>query len=285
MRYLKIICLSFVLSLSFLDFRATAQTPISDCLPPAKQHVLVYDLADLLTDSEELSIQKELSSFKESTSNVIVVITHPDFCGYESSVFAIEAGDHMGVGTGDLDNGIVMAIKPRNESGAGQIFIAIGEGLEGAIPDILTGRIVDRMIPGFKNGDWTSGIKVGLSDLKQLAKGEISESEYLDKHGKGEGPTLFQIILFALIFGMIPFFAIGASTMRVMRLNNIAFGAALAITLVEMKTQQNAYNNFSHGTGRYKHGGFSSGRLSGGSGGFGGFGGGGFGGGGAGGSF
>lgn len=284
MRFI-IICLSFVLSLSSLDFRAAAQTALSDCLPPAKQHVLVYDLADLLTEGEELSIQNELSSFKESTSNVIVVITHPDFCGYESSVFAIEAGDHMGVGIGDLDNGVVMAIKPRNESGQGQIFIAIGEGLEGAIPDILTGRIVDRMIPGFKSGDWMSGIKVGLSDLKQLAEGEISESEYIEKHGKGESLSLFQIILFALIFGMIPFFTIGANAMRIMKLNNIAFGAALAITLVEMKTRQNAYNNFSHGTGRYSHRGFSSGRLSGGSSGFGGFGGGGFGGGGAGGSF
>jgi len=285
MRVAEIILLSVIFSLSFIGFRANAQTAISNCLPPAKQHLLVYDLADLLTEGEEISIQKELSSFKESTSNVIVVITHPDFCGYESSVFAIEAGDHMGVGIKELDNGVVMVIKPRNESGQGEIFIAIGEGLEGAIPDILTGRIVDRMIPGFKSGDWMSGIKVGLSDLKQLAAGEISESDYLDKHGNGESLSLFQIIMFGMIFGIIPLFAIGANTMRVMRLNNIAFGAALAITLVEMKARQNAYNNFSHGTGRYSHRGFSSGRLSGGSSGFGGFGGGGFGGGGAGGSF
>ena len=113
MRFI-IICLSFVLSLSSLDCRAAAQTALSDCLPPAKQHVLVYDLADLLTEGEELSIQNELSTFKESTSNVIVVITHPDFCGYESSVFAIEAcgkalSEHFPYCEDDvneLDNGI-----------------------------------------------------------------------------------------------------------------------------------------------------------------------------------
>ena len=196
-------------------------------------------------------------------------------------MFAIEAGDHMGVGRKDLDNGIVMVIKPRNNSGAGQIFIAIGEGLEGAIPDVLTGRIVNRMIPDFKKGNWSPGINLGLSDLMLLSSGEISESEYLENLGNTSKQKLGLFFVFMLMFGMIIIIAILANTIRVMRVNNMAFGAALAIILAEMRTKHNAYNHFSHGTGRYRNSGFSSGGSSG----FGGFGGGGFGGGGAGGSF
>ena len=93
------------------------------------------------------------------------------------------------------------------------------------------------------------------------------------------------ISFFMLMFVMILIIAILANTIRVMRLNNLAFGAALAIILAEIRTKHNAYNHFSHGTGRYRNSGFRSGGFSGGSSGFGGFGGGGFGGGGAGGSF
>lgn len=274
-----------ITTLALISLSVSSQTQLEDCLPAAKQNVFVYDLANLLSDQEELSILKKLTAFKDTTSNVLIVVTHPDFCGYEPSMFAIEAGDHMGVGRKDLDNGIVMVIKPRNDSGVGQIFIAIGEGLEGAIPDILTGRIVNRMIPDFKNGNWSSGINLGLSDLMSLSSGEISESEYLENHSNSNRPSLIHILFFMLMFGMIPIIAIVTNTRRVMRMNNIAFGVALAITLAEMRTRQNAYNHFSHGTGRYRNQGFRSGGFSGGSGGFGGFGGGGFGGGGAGGSF
>jgi len=273
-----------VTSLALLSLSVSSQTQLENCLPAAKQNVFVYDIANLLSDEQELSISYQLTAFKDTTSNVIIVVTHPDFCGYEPSVFAIEAGDHMGVGRNDLDNGIVMAIKPRNNSGAGQIFIAIGEGLEGAIPDVLTGRIVNRMIPDFKNGNWSSGINLGLSDLMLLSSGEISESEYAENHSNSSKQKLHILLFFVLMFGMILIIAILANTIRVMRVNNLAFGAAFAIILAEIRIQHNAYNHFSHGTGRYINSRSRSGG-SGGSGGFGGFGGGGFGGGGAGGSF
>ena len=270
-----------ITSLALISLSVSSQTQLENCLPAAKQNVFVYDIANLLSDEQELSISYQLTAFKDTTSNVIIVVTHPDFCGYEPSVFAIEAGDHMGVGRKDLDNGIVMVIKPRNNSGAGQIFIAIGEGLEGAIPDVLTGRIVNRMIPDFKKGNWSPGINLGLSDLMLLSSGEISESEYLENLGNTSKQKLGLFFVFMLMFGMIIIIAILANTIRVMRVNNMAFGAALAIILAEMRTKHNAYNHFSHGTGRYRNSGFSSGGSSG----FGGFGGGGFGGGGAGGSF
>ena len=269
-----------ITSLALISLSVSSQTQLEDCLPVAKQNVFVYDLANLLSDQEELSISYQLTAFKDTTSNVIIVVTHPDFCGYEPSVFAIEAGDQMGVGRKDLDNGIVMAIKPRNNLGAGQIFISIGEGLEGAIPDALTGRIVKRMIPDFKKGDWVSGINLGLSDLMLLSSGEISEREYLENSGNTSKQKLLMFFVFMLMFGLIIIIAIVANTIRVMSVNHLAFGAALAIILAEMRVKHNAYNQFSHGTGRYRNSGFS-----GGSGGFGGFGGGGFGGGGAGGSF
>ena len=167
------------------------------CLPPARDRVLVLDLADLLTDREEQQLNQRLLSFTDTTSNVIAVVTHPDFCGLAPFEFATEAGHEWGVGRADLDNGVVVAIKPRNGNEKGQIFIAVGRGLEGAIPDILTQRIVDDMIPSFQRGRWMDGLLIGTGALMQLAAGEISVGDYLAGNGNGSAGDLFIIFAFS----------------------------------------------------------------------------------------
>ena len=255
-----------------------AQTDIDSCIPKKVQGKFVYDLADLLTDSEELNIQQSLRAFTDSTSNVIVVVTHLDFCDYDPSTFAIEAGDRLGVGRSDLDNGVVMAIKPRNEGKKGEIFIAIGEGLEGAIPDVLTGRIVKSMIPDFKQANWNGGIEIGLSQIIGLATGEFTDANYMQRGGD-EIPALF--ILIFLLFFFIPPLVMMIAVKNLMRKDGTALGTAIAIVFANMNKRNNSYNNFKRGRGSFGgSGGFNSSSS-----GFGGFGGGSFGGGGAGGSF
>lgn len=267
----------------FLGFLITpvlfsAQTGIDGCIPNKVQGQFVYDAADLLTESEELSIQRTLRSFTDSTSNVIVVITHLDFCGYEPSTFAIEAGDRLGVGRSDLDNGVVMAIKPRNNGERGQFFIATGEGLEGAIPDVLTGRIVNQMIPDFKLANWRGGIEIGLNQIMGLATGEFTEEDYMQRGGD-ELPAFFVLIF--LFFFFMPPIVIMIAVRNLMKKDDTALGTAIAIVLANMNKRNNSYNNFKRGRGSFGGGGgFRSGSS-----GFGGFGGGSFGGGGAGGSF
>ena len=259
--------------------QSNAQTEIDNCLPTPIQGNFVYDIADLLSVEEEQALQVDLRAFTDSTSNVIVVVTHPDFCEYEPSVFAIEAGDRLGVGRSDLDNGVIIAIKPRQGNQSGKIFIAIGEGLEGAIPDILTGRIVDMMIPSFKNSNWSGGINIGIDKLMGLASGEYSEDDFLGDDGIPIAVLPFVILIFFLFF-IMPIAVIYLSVKNQMKKGNIPFNVALALVLANMNKKSNSYNNFSSGRGGFGGGSFSSGSSS-----FGGFGGGSFGGGGAGGSF
>ena len=256
------------------------EAQIDSCLPTPKNGTFVYDNADLLTQGEEVDIQKVLRSFVDSTSNVIVVVTHPDFCGYDPSTFAIETGDRLGVGRSDLDNGVVIAIKPRNNSGKGQIFIAIGAGLEGAIPDILTGRIVDSMIPYFKTANWSGGLENGIKQIMGLASDEFTEADYMRNNGTG-GPE-WPIVLFVMFLVFImPIMIIMIAVKNQMSKNSgSSWITSLIIVLADMNRQNNSYKNFKRGRRGFSGGGFRSGSS-----GFGGFGGGSFGGGGAGGSF
>jgi uncharacterized protein len=265
---------------AFTAVQAAAKLP-EGCLPPARERVLVADLADLLSDGEEAQLNAQLLAFLDTTSNAIAVVTHPDFCGLEPYEFATEAGENWGVGRADLDNGVVIAIKPRKGSERGQIFVAVGRGLEGAIPDIVAQISVDQMTPNFVEGRWLRGLQAGLEVLMPLAAGEISVDDYLATTYEQDLQKSIGIFVMFLIFMVgLPAFAIITSVRRKARVNDLGFWAALALVMASSGRHRGRYNHFTHGTG-----GFGGSGFGGSGGGFGGFGGGSFGGGGAGGSF
>src|SRR5688500_11392397 len=91
---------------------------------------LVNDYADKLTPEQEAILERKLVAYDDSTSNQIVIVVMDNLKGYEASDFATELGERWGVGgSGKFDNGIVILVSTDRKA-----FIAIGRGLEGAIP-------------------------------------------------------------------------------------------------------------------------------------------------------
>ena len=228
---------------------------------------LVNDLAQVFTSDQVSRLENTLVAFDDSTSNQIVVVTVKDLEGYAPSEYATRIGLDWGVGSAQFNNGIVLLVKPKTYDSAGQVFIAVGYGLEGAIPDAYAKRIIENeLIPNFRLNDYYAGVEAACDVLMKLASGEISEPR-----GEEEDDALLEIIATLLFIGLLIFIFI------------IAVG-------------QNEDNGHSSGGGRRTiHVGpiITSGRSYGGGssfgggfgGGFGGFGGGSFGGGGAGGSW
>ena len=228
---------------------------------------LVNDLARVFTPEQVSRLENTLVAFDDSTSNQIAVVTVKDLEGYDASEYAVRIGLDWGVGSEQFNNGIVLLVKPKTFDSAGQVFIAVGYGLEGAIPDAYAKRIIENeLIPHFRNNDYYAGVEAACDVLMKLASGEISEPR-----GEEEDDALLEIIATLLFIGLLIFIFI------------IAVG-------------QNDDNGHSSGGGRrtiYVGPIITSGRSYGGGssfgggfgGGFGGFGGGSFGGGGAGGSW
>ena len=225
---------------------------------------LVNDFAGIFSDSQVKTLEDSLAYFARKTSNQIAVATMSDLDGMEPSQMAYEIGEKWGVGGKDYRNGVVILVKPKNST-KGQVFIATGYGLEGALPDATCKRIVERcMIPHFKRNDYYSGVVDALSVIKPIAAGEYSKEQFEEEDDE---IALVFALLFLIVIGFIVFTAI--------------FG----------KRDNNGNNSGTMGSGGVFFGptvfGGGSSRSSGGfgSGGFGGFGGGSFGGGGAGGSW
>lgn len=235
---------------------------------------LVNDLAEVLSDQEEQQLESELVEFDRSTSTQITIVTVPSLNGYEKSDFTFRLGEKWGVGRKDKNNGIVIVFKPKTGNERGEVFVAIGYGLEGIIPDAIANRTVvnSEMIPRFKQNDIFGGLYSGTKVLMGLAAQEFTAQDYEQKAEgkKSEGGAFFIVIMIIII--LVSIFKGG-------RGRHYNGGSSLPFWL--------AMGLLNSGSGRGSFGGFSggSGGFGGGGGGFGGFGGGSFGGGGAGGSW
>lgn len=144
---------------------------------------LVNDFAGVFTLQQRQGLESELVAFDDSTSNQIAVVSVASLDGMSSAEYATELHRKWGVG-GSRNNGIVILVKPKIRNEYGDVFISVGYGLEGAIPDAYCKRIIENdMIPHFREGDYYGAVEAALEQLKALACGEISEPRYDSDNG------------------------------------------------------------------------------------------------------
>lgn len=260
----KLLVLLFVFVVGFINSQV-AERPN----PPRLYNNLSKEFPDFLNASEAAQLEEKLEVFSNETSNQICVVIVDDLNGLDASSYAFKIGNTWGVGKADKDNGIVILIKPTQTDGGRDLFIATGQGLEGAIPDLATKKIRDNEItPFLKNGEFYKALDNGTDVLMKLAKGEIAVKDYT-RGGKGRGsmPLAAIIIIIVVIIFLRNMFGGGGRGGRTLS----SAGSALF------------WGSMLGGSGR-GGGGFGGGGSSSG-GGWGGFGGGGFGGGGSGGKW
>jgi uncharacterized protein len=236
---------------------------------------LVNDLAGMLKTDEVSSLEQKLVSFNDSTSTQIAIVIVSTLSGYDKADYAQQLAEKWGIGQKGLNNGVLILVKPKTADSNGQVQIAPGYGLEGAIPDITCAEIVDReILPAFRNADYYGGLNKATSTIMSLARGEYSAAEYGSRAKKSSSKQMpFGLVIF-IVFIIIALISRGSGGSNN---KHISTGGLPFWMLLGMM------NSGRGSSGSW--GGFSGGSGGGGGGGFGGFGGGSFGGGGAGGSW
>ena len=223
---------------------------------------LVNDFSGLLTPEQRDALERKLVAYDDSTSNQVTVVILKTLEGYDANEFSTALGRAWGVGGKEFNNGIVVLITTGQGEGENDAYIAVGYGLEGAIPDMTAGYILDHeLIPNLKAGNAYRGFVETADAIAKAAEGEYTAPKNYRKGkpgiGKIQSIVLIMIILFLLFAGR-------------------GGGGTYA--------SRGGYRGW-RGGGWLGGGGWSGGGGSSGGGGFGGFGGGSFGGGGAGGKW
>jgi uncharacterized protein len=233
---------------------------------------LVNDFAGMLNSSEINALETKLVAFDDSSSTQIAIVTISDLQGYDVADYAQRLAEKWGIGQKGLDNGILILVKPKTPGSQGKVAIENGYGLEGIIPDITCGEIVDyEIIPAFKNNDFFGGLDKATNTLMALARGEFPANKYR-KGGKGSSGSIAPLaIIIIILIIIISMRGKGGSNQKHIGDKGLPLWLLLSMMNSGRGSQGGSWGGFSGGGG--------------GSGGFGGFGGGSFGGGGASGSW
>lgn len=265
-----------LLIFTLTSFKVQAQTEVPDRPSPPK---LVNDFTNILSPQEKNSLERKLVQFNDTSSTQITIVIVPDFNGYDKSQFAYRIGQQWGVGQEEFDNGLVILLKPKEVgNNQGDVFIATGYGVEGAIPDATANRITEQeMIPEFKKGNYYAGLDKGTNILMKLTGGEYTAQEYQRQSTSGNKTAGFIVPILAMIIAIVLMKRSQKSKKTFSRNSSGASSGILtALLLFGIGGRRTGHwNDFSSGGGSF----------GGSAGGFGGFGGGSFGGGGAGGSW
>jgi uncharacterized protein len=264
----------YLLALLVLFFTISVNRAFSQNIPERPNPPrLVNDFAGMLDAREVSMLEQKLLTFNDSTSTQIVILIVPTLDGYDKADYAQRVGEKWGVGQKGRNNGVLILVKPKTADSGGEVQISTGYGLEGAIPDLLSGEIIDReILPSFRNGNYYEGLDKATNTMMSLARKEFSASDYHNRAKKGSAKNIpFGLVIF-IVFIIIAMVSRGSggSNNRHISTGGLPFWMLMGMM-----------NSGRGSSGSW--GGFSGG--SGGGGGFGGFGGGSFGGGGAGGSW
>ncbi len=223
---------------------------------------LVNDFTNTLTAGEVQALESKLLAYSDSTSTQIAIVIESSLEGDDAFDYSQRLAEAWQIGIKGKNNGLLIYIAIDDH----KIWIQNGYGMEGAITDLLSKRIIEENIkPNFKQKQYFQGLDEATDIIIKAASGEYVNEEPL--HKKKKGPSTGTIIFLIIVVVVIS--AFGGRGGRGRR---GGFGGGVGPF----------FGTF--GSGGFSGGSFGGGGSSGG-GGFGGFGGGSFGGGGAGGSW
>jgi uncharacterized protein len=224
--------------------------------PNKGDRAFVMDLANALSEDQEIALCQKLKAYHDSTSNEFAILIENSLEGEDAFTYSLKAARKWGVGGDEFNNGLLIFVAMKDR----KAFIQVGRGLEHRITATYAGRVIDYTItPNFRKTGYYKGLDAAVDDLILFAAGEYKGGPTPDN-----GFPMWLIIVIIIIV-IIIFSSFGSNNGRTYR--NRTGGWIVG----------------PGGGGYIGGGGGGGGGFSGG--GFGGFGGGSFGGGGAGGSW
>ena len=182
--------------------------------PAATNYFYVNDFANVIDDSTETNMVSAASALSDATTAQVVVATVDNLGGEAISDYALELGRLWGVGDEEKDNGVVILLSVEDR----EIYIAVGYGLEGALPDSKTGRIIDYYgLPYFKADDFSGGlvavtdaiinevyIEYGLTPKSgYVSIDNVSVNDNLEESGGKVAISWFALIVILVILSLI----------------------------------------------------------------------------------
>ncbi len=172
----------------------------------------VNDYAKIIRDSDEREIEEYLAGLEQNTGVQIAVLTMPSLEGDDIASFGIKVADKWKLGDKEKDNGAILIVAYAEHD----LRIEVGDGLEGSLTDAKCGLILRNVIvPEFKNGNYSVGIRKGVMNMGGIASGDESAVSRSVRNEESSGSNSDVVAAFICVIWLFLFMcAITAGTRR-----------------------------------------------------------------------
>ena len=262
----------------------SAHSAAQVAVPPLTGHVI--DQTGTLTAEQKAALEQTLTDFEARKGSQLAVLMVASSAPEEIEQYALRVAEQWKLGRKKVDDGAILVVAKNDRA----MRIEVGYGLEGALNDLTSKRIIsETILPRFKSQDFYGGITAGVEQVIRVVDGEpLPAPSARSSQGIGGigdvqqyAPMLFILALavggvLRATLGKVPgslatggvvaviaWFVVGAISMAL-----VAGVLALFITLMGGGMLGHGMGGYYGGGGRGGHGG--GGGFSGGGGGFGG---------------
>src|SRR5436853_6813689 len=176
----------------YLALAAIALTAINskaaEVIPP-KPAAYFNDYAGVVSKEAANRFNEQLAQFERDTSNQVVVAVFPKMQS-DSSIedYTQRVAQAWGVGQKEQRNGVVLFVFKSDR----KMYIQVGYGLEGALPDITAFDITEYHIkPQFRNNNYEGGLATGIDLICKAIRGEYKGRGQtdLERHRGASSPS------------------------------------------------------------------------------------------------
>jgi uncharacterized protein len=178
------------------------ESQAAEVIPP-KPDRYFNDYAGVVSKEAAHRFNERLAQFERDTSNQVVVAVFPKMQS-DSDVadYTQRVAQAWGVGQKDRRNGVVLFVFTEDR----KMFIQVGYGLEGALPDITAFDITEYNIkPYFRVGDYEGGLATGIDLILKAIRGEYKGSgkTVAEQHRGGGAIKLLPFLIFVIVLIVI----------------------------------------------------------------------------------
>jgi len=206
--FLRLICWIFVFIIpSAISFAQNVSYP--------QATGYVVDQSGIIDPAAKDRINAWLLELKQKTSAEVAVVTVDSTEPLSIEEYAVNLFQRFGIGQKGKDNGVLLLVAYKDH----QMRIEVGYGLEGAVTDAYSSRIISTIMrPEFKAGNFSDGVEKGTAAIVSLIAKEynvsltgVPEPNY-DQSATASSSDIIWFIVFFMGFMIFSFMFRGASS-------------------------------------------------------------------------
>jgi uncharacterized protein len=144
----------------------------------------VVDATGTLTETQVAALSTQLQNLETEKGSQVAVLMVPTTAPEDIAAFSIRVAEAWKLGRKKVDDGALLIIAKNDRT----LRIEVGYGLEGALSDLVSRRIIDDHItPKFRQGDFAGGVQAGVEAMAAIIRGEDLPPPAAQGTGRGDG--------------------------------------------------------------------------------------------------